>query len=94
MKTVIAASALLLSVNVAADSDAGVAAIHAGDYETASNELKLLAEGGDVEAQYNLAVNYEQSQGTPQDYIKAIEWYTKAAEQGLKDAQYSLGLRE
>jgi TPR repeat protein len=27
----------------------------------------------------------------PQDYVQALTWYRKAADQGLADAQYSLG---
>ena len=31
------------------------------------------------------------SDGVPQDYEKAIDWYTKSAEQGFAAAQHSLG---
>ncbi|CAI3960410.1 unnamed protein product, partial [Commensalibacter communis] len=35
---------------------------------------------------------YEQNHSNvSQDYVKAVEWYTKAANQGLIEAQYSLG---
>ena len=34
---------------------------------------------------------YEKGQGVDQDYIKAVEWYQRAAEQGVADAQYNLG---
>ena len=34
---------------------------------------------------------YSKSIGVKQDYIKAVEWYQKAAVQGNADAQYNLG---
>ena len=49
------------------------------------------AERGDPEAQYNLAVLYEQGRGYPHDPAQAAEWYRKAAEQGFTQAQYNLG---
>jgi len=54
-------------------------------------EIKKLAESGDVEAQFNLGFMYDQGQGVPQNYSKAIKWYRKAADQGHVDAQYFLG---
>ena len=35
---------------------------------------------------------YDNGQGVKQDYFKAVEWYQKAAEQGLAHAQYNLGV--
>ena len=35
---------------------------------------------------------YNNGQGVPQDYTQAAEWYRKAAEQGLDNAQYNLGV--
>jgi len=54
--------------------------------------IKKQAEGGDKVAQYNLGVRYDKGNGVPQDYKKAVKWYTKSAEQGLADAQGNLGL--
>jgi len=54
-------------------------------------EIKKLAESGDVEAQFNLGLMYDQGQGVPQNYSEAVKWYRKAAEQGHADAQYFLG---
>ena len=34
---------------------------------------------------------YVNGEGVPQDYEKAIDWYTKSAEQGYAKAQYNLG---
>ncbi len=58
---------------------------------TALREWRPLAEQGNAKAQYNLGVMYDNGQGVPQDYAKAVEWYRKAAEQGYADAQYNLG---
>ena len=44
-----------------------------------------------TEAQYNLGLAYENGYGVEQDYQKAIEWYQKAAQQGLAKAQSNLG---
>ena len=35
---------------------------------------------------------YKNSEGVRQDYAKALEWYTKAANQGVAEAQFNLGL--
>lgn len=63
-----------------------------GDYQAAYEEWLPLAELGDIEAQYNLGVLYDEGAGVPQDYVMAASWYRKAAEQGFVDAQTNLGL--
>lgn len=62
-----------------------------GDYEAAFREWLPLAELGDVEAQYNLGVLYDEGAGVEQDLAIAADWYRKAAEQGFIDAQTNLG---
>ena len=42
------------------------------------------------EALRHLATLYAEGQGVPQDFTQAAEWYRRAAEQGLADAQYNL----
>jgi len=54
-------------------------------------ELYLLAEQGDVDAQFNLGIMYYNGQGVLQDTNKALNWFHKAAEQGDVDAQFNLG---
>jgi TPR repeat protein len=54
-------------------------------------EIEKLAESGNVEAQFNLGLMFDQGQGVPQNYTEAAKWYRKAAEQGHADAQYFLG---
>ena len=62
-----------------------------GDYDAAFREWLPLAELGDVEAQYNLGVLYDEGAGVEQDLAVAADWYRKAAEQGFIDAQTNLG---
>jgi TPR repeat protein len=69
----------------------GMAAYHRGDYATALEFWRPLAEQGDANAQRNLGVMYENGQSVPQDYAEALTWYHKAAEQGDAAAQYNLG---
>ena len=53
---------------------------------------KNSAEQGFAVAQNSLGVDYTTGQGVPQDYEKAVFWYTKAAEQGIAAAQNNLGI--
>ncbi|MBK6897646.1 MAG: sel1 repeat family protein [Alphaproteobacteria bacterium] len=47
---------------------------------------------GDAEAQYQLALRYKNGTGTPQNFPKAIELFTKASEQNHAEALNSLGI--
>ncbi|KAB2645301.1 MAG: SEL1-like repeat protein, partial [Verrucomicrobia bacterium] len=40
------------------------------------------AKQGDADAQFNLGVCYESGNGVAKDYVEAVKWYRKAAEQG------------
>ena len=55
------------------------------------NHAQRLANQGDSDAQFKLAVMYNDGTGVPQNYTKAAEWYTKAANQGEISAQFILG---
>lgn len=93
LKTIIASALLCLacaSVH-AADFQKGLTAANKGDYATALQEWRPLADQGDATAQYNLGVMYFRGQGVPQDYAEAVKWYRKAAEQGVAIAQSNLG---
>ena len=52
--------------------------------------IQSKANQGDAQAQFNLALLYYHGLGTPHDSKQAVYWYTKAAEQGHVNAQYSL----
>ena len=51
----------------AQDFRKGLAEYESGDYTAALKEWKPLAEGGDMKAQYNIGVMYENGLGVPQD---------------------------
>ena len=70
----------------------GFGGLHAGDYATALQEWRPLAEQGNADAQYNLGVMYDNGQGVPQDYAEAVKWYRLAAEQGYATHNTILGL--
>ena len=70
----------------------GLAAFERGDYETALQLLRPLAEQGHAKAQFNLSGMYDNGQGVAQDYAEAVKWYRKAADQGYASAQLNLGL--
>ena len=68
----LAFSALLaMSVSSAntQDYDKGVAAIIAGDFETAWSELLPLAESGNADTQYNIGMMYLKGEGVIQNYV-------------------------
>ena len=54
-------------------------------------ELTLKAEQGDARAQFRLGMAYYNGDRIEKSQIKALKWWTKAAEQGVEDADYCLG---
>ncbi len=73
---------ILISFNSYADFQDATDAYNKGDFKTAFNEIKPLAEQGNASAQYNLALMYDNGKGVLKDYKEAVKWYRKAAEQG------------
>lgn len=57
------------------------------DFEKAIEMEKMAAEAGHVEAQ----VSHGYHCASEDDYVEAVKWFTKAAEQGDSEAQYILG---
>ncbi|KAK3832019.1 MAG: hypothetical protein J3R72DRAFT_238936, partial [Linnemannia gamsii] len=55
-------------------------------------QVGLKARLGDKDAQFALGEMYDRGQGTVQSASQALEWYEKAAEQGLIVAQYTAGM--
>ena len=72
--------------------DAGIAAYDRGHYEMAIYDFEQRAVQGDPVAQFCLAFMYKHGKGIVPNIEKAIEWYTKAAEQGYAPAQNDLGV--
>jgi len=90
----LALAALLLAAGAPpsrADFAEGLAALDAGDFETALQAWRPLAEAGDAEAQVALAGLYRDGLGLPADLVQAVRWYRRAAEQGDAVAQLNLG---
>ncbi len=54
--------------------------------------FKEIAEQGDKDFQYSIAVCYALGKGTAKDLKEAAQWFKKSAEQGNVDAQHELGL--
>jgi len=75
----------------AAGLDEGIAAVEQGDYDGAFAIFRPLAEAGDAEAQYNLAILYRSGRGVAKDLDASRRWFLRAAQQGLAAAQYQLG---
>ncbi len=75
----------------AADYSVGFKAYQRGDYATAIQIFRQLADQGNTEAQLILGNMYKDGIGVMQDYKEAVKWYRKAAEQGNTDGQYSIG---
>ena len=59
--------------------------------ERGFEEWKLLAEGGDLDAQYELGKIYYAGKDVPQDLYEAKRWFASAADKGHAEAQYRLG---
>ncbi|AXQ93647.1 SEL1-like repeat protein [Cereibacter azotoformans] len=81
---------LLLAVGlpVAADPfDAAVAAFRQGDAGRAAVLFKELAEAGDAEAQFNLALIYAEGAGLPQNPREALYWAWRAKLGGVAMAE-------
>ena len=61
------------------------------EYDKAVRIFQALADKGEVEAKFYLALCYDKGQGVSQDYSKAVYWYKKAADQNYVRAQFNLG---
>ena len=85
--------ALLLAISLQAGGfDQAQEAYDNEDYKTAASIWIPLAKSGNVGAQTNLAVMYEEGEGVAQDNAKALFWYQKAAQQGDIDSQLLLAM--
>ncbi len=63
--------------------------------EDASPEVQRLADlaaAGDADAQHDLATAYALGQGVPRDYPTAAYWYRRAADAGMLNAIFNLGV--
>lgn len=75
--------------------DKAFKSLRSRNFVTAFSLFLIAAEHGYPKAQDQIGNSYDLTRttwdGIEKDQDKAIEWYTKAAEQGLAEAQYDLG---
>ena len=82
----------LFSGSVYADDlQEGINGAMEGDYKTALEKIKPLADKGDAEAQRLMGLMYLRGEGVSKNYTEALKWYRKSAEQENIKAQVSLG---
>jgi uncharacterized protein len=82
---------LLVKPVLAGSFAEGESALKRGDYETAMQIWRPLAESGDPRAQNGLGWMYSGKMGVPQNFVEAAKWYLLAAEQGYAPSQLWLG---
>lgn len=81
-----------VSAQVFADDwDDALVIYESGNYKSAHEKMKILAEKGNNPAQFTLGVMYENGQGVARDYKEAVKWYKVAADKGYAEAQFNLG---
>ena len=85
--------ALMFSAGSAwADIDDSLAAAQRGDFVTALQEWRPLAEQGHAKAQNNLGVMYLRGTGVPANAAKAYMWISLSNAQGYKNAAQFMDL--
>lgn len=85
------ALALLCSHVASLADDPGWQAYQRGDFETAAKLYEEAAKHGERLAEFNFAMTLFRGEA-PGSKSSALKWLRKAAEQGLPQAQYNLGL--
>jgi len=73
------------------DFNSGMAAFEAKHFSRAAQLLSPLAESGNDEAQYRLAIMYQNGLGVTRNEELAVKWMRAAAERGNALAQHGLG---
>jgi len=82
---------LISEAAIADRLDDGISAVDKQDFKAAYRIFKQLADQGNAEAQYNLAILYRQGKGVASNNKQAFKWFLAAAQQGLVDAQFYVG---
>lgn len=85
-----ALSLLLSGTTLAATMEEVTAAVKEEKFERAARLLTEIANTGNAEAQFLLALMFENGRGVTQNDREAFQWYKKAADQGLAAAQNNL----
>jgi hypothetical protein len=82
-----------VTASTPAQTDNVRAAYERKDYETARTLAEPLAKNGDAEAQYYLAILYDDGLGgLSKDSFRAFDWYQKSANQGFAKAQFNVAI--
>ena len=68
-----------VSVATAQSNKKGLEAYYAGDYQTALQQWRPLANQGNAAAQTMLAWMYAEGEGVLQDHAEAVKWWRLAA---------------
>ena len=85
-------SNLASASNVAAPATTPAPVSPADKFPSAfGNTLRTAAAKGDASAQYEIAVRFAEGRGAAQNLTEAVEWFERAAKQGLAPAQFRLG---
>ena len=84
---------LFISTSLNASNLTALNAFERGDYAAAAKEWLELANQGDAEAQYNLALLYEHGNGVSPDKNLSRYWFSMAARQGMAQAYALLNKR-
>jgi TPR repeat protein len=69
----------------------GAEAYSSGDFATALETWRPLAEQGHAAAQYQLGVLYQEGHGVAQDDGQALRWFRASADAGTGEAMIRLG---
>lgn len=70
----------------------GVELWRAGDYAGAVAMWQPFADGGDMDAMFNIGQAYKLGRAVPKDSLIARDWYRRAAQKGHLPAQANLGI--
>ena len=55
-------------------------------------EIQSRAEAGQAQAEFQVGLEYFNGDNVPRDFAQAAGWFRKAADQGLRQAQFQLGM--
>ncbi len=92
----VAVSTAIVCTVQAKDYNQGFLAAEGGDYKSAVDQWRPLAEKGHPIAQFNLALLYHSGLGVDLNEATAVSWYKKSASNGYYKAQeyLAVGYRE
>ena len=77
---------------VFADYDMAYDSYQKGNFDLAFSEFSQMAKQGNINAQFYLGTMYRAGEGVDQDYLKSLDWYSKAAESGEPRAQHNVAM--